>query len=47
MLEKYQNYALEKGIHPKFMLEIGDPANMIIEIVNSKDYVLVVLGTRV
>ena len=46
MLEKYQNDALEKGIHPKFMLEIGDPANMIIEIVNSKDYDLVVLGTR-
>lgn len=46
MLEKYQSDALEKGIHPKFMLEIGDPANMIIEIVNSKDYDLVVLGTR-
>ncbi len=28
------------------MLEIGDPANVIIEIVNSKDYDLVVLGTR-
>jgi len=46
MLEEYQSDALEKGIHPKFMLEIGDPANMIIEIVNSKDYDLVVLGTR-
>ena len=38
--------ALEKDIEPKFMLEIGDPANMITEIVNSKDYDLVVLGTR-
>jgi nucleotide-binding universal stress UspA family protein len=46
MLEEYKSDALEKGIHPKFMLEIGDPANMIIEIVNSKDYDLVVLGTR-
>ena len=46
MLEEYQKDALEKGIHPKFMLEIGDPANMIIEIVNSEDYDLVVLGTR-
>lgn len=46
MLEKYKKDALEKGIQPKFMLEIGDPANMIIEIVNSKDYDLVVLGTR-
>ena len=46
MLEEYKKYALEKGIDPKFMLEIGDPANMIIEIVNSKDYDLVVLGTR-
>ena len=46
MLEEYKKYALEKDIRPKFMLEIGDPANMIIEIVNSKDYDLVVLGTR-
>jgi len=46
MLEEYKKDALEKGIQPKFMLEIGDPANMIIEIVNSKDYDLVVLGTR-
>ena len=46
MLEEYKKYALEKDIHPKFMLEIGDPANMIMEIVNSKDYDLVVLGTR-
>ena len=46
MLEEYKKNALEKGIQPKFMLEIGDPANMIIEIVNSKDYDLVVLGTR-
>jgi nucleotide-binding universal stress UspA family protein len=46
MLEEYKKYALEKDIHTKFMLEIGDPANMIIEIVNSKDYDLVVLGTR-
>ncbi len=46
MLEEYKSDALEKGIRPKFMLEIGDPANMIIEIVNSKDYDLVVLGTR-
>ncbi len=46
MLEEYKKYALEKDICPKFMLEIGDPANMIIEIINSKDYDLVVLGTR-
>ena len=46
MLEEYKKDALEKGIQPKFMLEIGDPANMITEIVNSKDYDLVVLGTR-
>ena len=46
MLEEYKSDALGKDIHPKFMLEIGDPANMIIEIVNSKDYDLVVLGTR-
>jgi nucleotide-binding universal stress UspA family protein len=46
MLEEYKKDALEKGIQPKFMLEIGDPANMIIEIVNSEDYDLVVLGTR-
>ena len=46
MLEEYKKNALEKGIQPKFMLEIGDPANMIIEIINSKDYDLVVLGTR-
>ena len=46
MLEEYKKNALEKGIQPKFMLEIGDPANMIIEIINSQDYDLVVLGTR-
>ena len=46
MLEEYKKDALEKGIEPKFMLEIGDPATMITEIVNSKDYDLVVLGTR-
>ena len=46
MLEEYKKDALEKCIQPKFMLEIGDPANMIIEIVNSEDYDLVVLGTR-
>ena len=46
MLEEYKKDALENGIKPKFMLEIGDPANMITEIVNSKDYDLVVLGTR-
>ena len=46
MLEEYKKDALENGIEPKFMLEIGDPANMITEIVNSKDYDLVVLGTR-
>ena len=46
MLDEYKKNALEKDIEPKFMLEIGDPANMITEIVNSKDYDLVVLGTR-
>jgi nucleotide-binding universal stress UspA family protein len=28
------------------MLETGDPANMILEMVNSKDYDLVVFGIR-
>ena len=46
MLEEYKKIALEKDIHPEFILEIGDPSNMITEIVNSKDYDLVVLGTR-
>ena len=46
MLEKYTKYALEKGIQPKFMIEIGEPANMITEIVNSENYDLVILGTR-
>ncbi len=46
MLEQYKNEALEKGIQPIFMMEIGNPANMITEIANSKDYDLVVLGTR-
>ena len=46
MLGEYKNDALEKGIVPKFMLEVGDPATMITEIVNSKDYDLVILGTR-
>jgi len=46
MLEEYKNDALEKDVQPKFMIEIGDPANMITEIVNSRDYDLVVLGTR-
>ncbi|PIN84472.1 MAG: universal stress protein UspA [Nitrosopumilales archaeon CG15_BIG_FIL_POST_REV_8_21_14_020_33_23] len=46
MLEEYKKDALEKDVLPKFMIEIGDPANMITEIVNSEDYDLVVLGTR-
>ena len=46
MLKEYTKIALEKGIHPEFILEIGDPANMITEIVNSNDYDLIVLGTR-
>ncbi|MBM2818582.1 MAG: universal stress protein A-like protein isoform [Nitrosarchaeum sp.] len=45
-MEEYKKVALEKNIHPEFILEIGNPANMITEVVNSKDYDLVVLGTR-
>jgi nucleotide-binding universal stress UspA family protein len=46
ILEEHKKYALEKDVKPEFMLEIGDPAHIITEIINSKNYDLVILGTR-
>ncbi|MBM2853006.1 MAG: nhaX 2 [Candidatus Nitrosotenuis sp.] len=46
ILERYKMEAVKQKVPIKVFFEIGDPAKIITEIVNKKEYDLIIMGSR-
>ena len=45
-LEEYKNKAIKNRLQIKTIIKVGDPAKIITEIANSKNYDLIIMGNR-
>jgi nucleotide-binding universal stress UspA family protein len=46
ILEEYKNKAIKNSLQIKTIIKVGDPAKIITDIANSKNYDLIIMGNR-